>query len=142
MSNVHFQGSIWYNLDIALRNIDNIYKEELDALGLAIIEWYLLQILYEQDGQMASSLAKAVGRPATSFTPILDKLANKDLIERRPHPVDRRGVLIYLTPKGRNLRQPVQASLERIEAKVCKKLSLKDFDGYQHIISELQTMTA
>lgn len=141
MANLRFQGSIWYNLDIALRNIDSFYKEELDPMGLTIVEWYLLQILYEEDGQMASMLAKAVGRPATSFTPILDKLADKGFIERRPHPVDRRGVLIYLTVKGKNLRHQIEASRERIEMKLSQKLTTKFIDCYQQIINELQTIS-
>ena len=57
-------------------------------------------LLYDEDGQHASELARAVGRAATSFTPNLDKLQDKALIERRPDPGDRRAVRIYLTDAG------------------------------------------
>ena len=62
MTDLRFGGSVWCNLDAALRAVDEIYKQETKALGLSVIEWYILRVLYEQDGQMASHLAQAVGR--------------------------------------------------------------------------------
>jgi DNA-binding MarR family transcriptional regulator len=94
---LRFNGSVWCNLDIALRNMDQLYRQSMQSLGLSVIELYILRALYERDGQHASELARAVGRAATSFTPNLDKLQNKGLIERRPDPGDRRAVRIYLT---------------------------------------------
>ena len=83
MAGLVFDGSVWCNVDIALRQVNIIYRQELETLGLSVVEWYILRMLYEQDGQMASRLADGVGRPATSFTPILDKLQDKGFIERR-----------------------------------------------------------
>jgi len=139
MADLRFGGSVWCNLDIALRNIDEIYKKEVQALNLTVIEWYILRELYDEDGQMASHLAKGVGRPATSFTPILDQLEHKGLIERRMHPSDRRSVLMYLTSKGKALREQVQTMAERIEAKLSKRISDKDWQGYQQVLANFQT---
>ena len=140
MAELRFGGSVWCNLDIALRNIDEIYKKEVQALNLTVIEWYILRELYEEDGQMASHLAKGVGRPATSFTPILDQLEHKGLIERRMHPSDRRSVLMYLTSKGKALRQQVQSMAERIEEKLSKRISDKDWQGYQQVLANFQIL--
>ena len=140
MTDLRFDGSIWCNLDIALRNVDEIYKHELKELNLAVIEWYILRVLYEQDGQMASHLAKAVGRAATSFTPILDQLERKGFIERRMHPSDRRGVQIYLTSKGQALRQQVQAVADRVEQKLSQRIPAKDWQSYQHVLANFQMM--
>ena len=85
-SNLPFDGSVWINLEIALRSLDKIFREVTEPLGLTVIEWYILRSLYEQDGQYANKLARAVGRAATSFTPNLDKLQDKGLIERRYGP--------------------------------------------------------
>ena len=71
--------------------------------------------IVEQDGQHASDLANAVGRAATSFTPNLDKLQDKDLIERRPDPGDRRAVRIFLTDKGRKIEKQVNEAAVEIE---------------------------
>ena len=137
---LRFAGSIWCNLDIALRNLDQVYGQIIEPLGLTVIEWYILRSLYEQDGQHASELARAVGRAATSFTPILDKLQNKDMIERRPDASDRRAVRIYLTSKGNTNRDQVLASAEQVDARIRKSVSAGDFKGFQSVLANLQAM--
>src|SRR5215475_11865466 len=103
MANLRFAGSVWCNLDIALRKVDEIYKEEVQTLDLTVVVWYIMRELYEEDGQMATHLAKGIGRPPTSFTPTLDQLVDKGLMRREFHPTDRRSVLMYLTDKGEAL---------------------------------------
>ncbi|MBA3867692.1 MAG: hypothetical protein H0X30_00910 [Anaerolineae bacterium] len=80
MADLRFGGSVWCNIDVALRNLCVIYSQEIESLGLTVIEWYILRLLYEHDKQMASRLSKGVERAATSFTPLLDKLATNQLI--------------------------------------------------------------
>ncbi len=140
-TNLRFNGSLWCNLDIALRNIDQIYSQSVEALGLTVIEWYILRALYEQDGQHASELARAVGRAATSFTPILDKLQHKDLIQRRPDPADRRAVRIYLTDKAQEYRDRVKETAEQIERTISDMIAKNDYTTFQLVLAQLQEMS-
>jgi|FLYN01.1.fsa_nt_gi DNA-binding MarR family transcriptional regulator len=139
-NSLRFNGSVWCNLDIALRNLDQLFGRQIQPLGLTVIEWYILRALYEQDGQHASELARAVGRAATSFTPILDKLQQKDLVERRPDPTDRRAVRIYLTEKGQTQRKAVLNSAEQIDKQIREMFPNGDFEAFQHVLARLQTM--
>ncbi len=140
MTNLRFGGSVWCNIDVALRNIDAIYKQKIEPLDLTIVEWYIMRLLYEEDGQMASRLAEGTGRTATSFTPILDKLQNKGFIERRLHPADRRAIKIYLTDKGKGLEEQIKGSLE-IDNKFTQQFSEKDLQAFLQVIESLQSMT-
>jgi len=139
-NSLRFNGSVWCNLDIALRNLDQMFGRLIQPLGLTVIEWYILRALYDQDGQHASELARAVGRAATSFTPILDKLQQKDLVERRPDPTDRRAVRIYLTDKGQGQRKAVLNSAESIDKQVREMFPNGDFQAFQQVLSRLQSM--
>jgi DNA-binding MarR family transcriptional regulator len=141
LNGLRFSGSVWCNLDIALRNLDQMFGRLIQPLSLTVIEWYILRALYEQDGQHASELARAVGRAATSFTPILDKLQQKDLVERRPDPTDRRAVRIYLTSKGQAQRKAVQNSAEQIDKQIKEMFPNGDFEAFQHVLARLQTMS-
>lgn len=138
---LRFNGSLWCNLDIALRNLDQIYGQVVEPLGLTVIEWYILRALYSQDGQHASELARAVGRAATSFTPILDKLQHKDLIERRPDPSDRRAVRIFLTPKATKARQQVLATADQIDTRIQELVPGADFKAFQQVLTTLQSLS-
>lgn len=140
-SNLLFNGSVWCNLDVALRNVDHLFRQASGPLGLTPLEWYILRALYEKDGQHASELSQAVGRAATSFTPNLDKLENKGLIERRPDPSDRRAVGIYLTEEGHARRDVVLKKAHAIDQKIKALFNDADFDAFQRVLATLQTAT-
>ena len=135
---LRFNGSVWCNLDIALRNMDQVFNRVVQPLGLTIIEWYILRALYERDGQHASELARAVGRAATSFTPNLDKLQEKNLIERRPDPSDPRAVHIYLTSEGHGYPDDVMQSPDEIDNQIQNMFDEEEFDIFQNALAQLQ----
>lgn len=137
---LRFSGSVWCNLDIALRNLDQLFNRVAQPLGLTIIEWYILRALYERDGQHASELARAVGRAATSFTPNLDKLQTKGLVERRPDPTDRRAVHIYLTDEAKQHRDDVLAVAGRIDEAIRTQFDPEAFAAFQQVVAQLQTL--
>jgi len=138
--NLRFNGSIWCNLDIALRNMDQLFRHSMQSMGLSVIELYILRALYERDGQHASELARAVGRAATSFTPNLDKLQSKGLIERRPDPGDRRAVRIYLTQSAETCREEVMENTRKIDERIEQMFSEGDFQAFQRVLSGLQNL--
>lgn len=140
MARLRFGGSIWCNVDVAFRSVNNLYKQELESLELTVIECYVLQSLYGQDGQMASQLATSVQRVATSFTPVLDTLEAKGLIERQSNPSDRRSVKIYLTDKAKDLEYEVQKVSERVESKICQQFTDKEWKAFGSAVAALQTL--
>jgi MarR family transcriptional regulator, organic hydroperoxide resistance regulator len=137
---LRFNGSIWCSLDIALRNIDHIFRNEVQQLGLTVIEWYVLRALYESDGQQASQLASEVGRAATSFTPNLDKLQDRGYIVRRPDPGDRRAVLIYLTEKAINEKRTILNLASELDNQIESQFSPDELDCFHNMITVLQSV--
>lgn len=137
---LRFDGSVWCNLDIALRNTDQVFRRVIQPLGLTVIEWYILRALYQKDGQHASDLAQSVGRAATSFTPNLDRLSEKEFVERRPDPQDRRAVCIFLTEKGVELKDEVLKLADQIDGDVAGQFEEDDFNAFLRVLSSLQTM--
>lgn len=137
---LRFNGSVWCNLDIALRNLDQLFNRSIQPLGLTIIEWYILRALYERDGQHASELARAVGRAATSFTPNLDKLQQKGYIERRPDPTDRRAVHIYLTELAERNRKEVLNTAKELDAEIRDLFDAGEFESFLSVLATLQSL--
>lgn len=140
ISKLRFNGSVWCNLDIALRNIDQIFRDRVQDLGLSVIEWYVLRALYIEDGQHASQLAHEVGRAATSFTPNLDKLQDKGYIERLPDPSDRRAVRIYLTDKAKSEESCIVTVAHELDAQIASCFQPREVECFQHTIAVLQSV--
>jgi len=139
-TSLRFEGSVWCNLDVALRNVDQVFRRAVRPLGLTVIEWYILRALYEQDGQHASELARAVGRAATSFTPNLDKLQDKGFIERRPDPGDRRAVRIFLTDMAKERRDEVDRISEEVDGRIANAFPQAHFAHFLEVLGDLQAM--
>ncbi|MBK8020468.1 MAG: MarR family transcriptional regulator [Chloroflexi bacterium] len=137
---LRFNGSVWCNLDIALRNMDQLFGRIAQPLGLTIIEWYILRALYERDGQHASELARAVGRAATSFTPNLDKLQQKGFVERRPDPADRRAVRIFLTKKALDMKSDLVKSAKELDQRIRQLFNDDEFETFHKVVAQLQTL--
>jgi DNA-binding MarR family transcriptional regulator len=140
MPMLRFDGSLWCNMDIALRNLDQVVNREVRAFGLSMIELYILRALYERDGQNASELAREVGRAATSFTPNLDKLQAKGYIERHDDERDRRAVRIYLTPFAEERRPVLTELMRRIDQRLCELIPSEDYEAFLRVLGVLQSV--
>jgi DNA-binding MarR family transcriptional regulator len=76
----------------------------LAPIDLTFARYELLVRLYFHDGSLPlSQLGKALQIHQTSITSLVDRLEKQELIERTPHPTDRRSTLARMTPAGRAL---------------------------------------
>lgn len=140
MQTLRFDGSVWCNLDVALRQIDQYYRQMIRPAELSVIEWYVLRALYERDGQHASALAGAVGRAATSFTPNLDKLVQKGFIERRADANDRRAVCIHLTQHAQYYREEIMANAAEVDGSIRQMFDDDQYAALQQAIIKFQKL--
>lgn len=139
MPMLRFDGSLWCNMDIALRNLDQAISREVRSYGLSVIELYILRALYERDGQNASELAHEVGRAATSFTPNLDKLQAKGYIARHNDERDRRAVRIHLTAYAEDRREALTELMRRIDQRLCALVPTEDYEAFLRVLAALQS---
>lgn len=79
--------------------------QRLKAIGLNLVVWPTLYVLWEEDGLTQTELASRCRTAHYTTTRVLDALEQSGLIERRPHPESRRTHLVYLTPAGHALEQ-------------------------------------
>lgn len=138
MAELRFGGSVWCNVDIALRNLDRLYQTAFEALEIDVPGAYILRALFEQEGQRPSDLARAIGRAPTSFTPLLDDLERKDLIERSLNRRDRRSINVYLTEAGNALEQPLMTAFREVEERVAEQLPPEQWEGFYAALLALQ----
>lgn len=92
------------------RNIlKNELEKELKPYGLTYAQRVILIRLCEKDGLTQKELARDTYFEQSNMTLMLDKLELKGLIVREPKENDRRAYLVRITPKGRELYEPLVA---------------------------------
>lgn len=93
------------------QRLDVHARQVADELGLTASQVVALRELSEPI--TARELAGRMSCEASNATFILDRLEERKLVERRPHPSDRRAKQIVLTPAGRRFRATVIERLSR-----------------------------
>lgn len=83
------------------------------------------------EGRTMGALASEWSCDASTATWIVDRLEQRGLAQRRPHPTDRRARLVVLTPKGARLRAKNLAQMyipppELLELDLADLVALRD----------------
>ena len=88
---------------------NRVYKPLLDKLGLTYPQFLVMVALWENDGRTVGTLGQALGLESSTLTPLVKRLEQAGLLERRRDTADERVVRVSLTEKGRILRGEADA---------------------------------
>ena len=93
--------------------LDNERRREVStALGMPFGRTRALRRIAARQMTMGE-LAHALGIDAPAATSVVDELEGQGLVERRPHPSDRRAKLVSVTPRGAAAARKADAILSR-----------------------------
>jgi DNA-binding MarR family transcriptional regulator len=88
----------------ASRAVIRAYAPLLAPLGVTYPQYLTLMVLWTEDGVPVKRLGEQLGLDSATLTPLLKRLEQQGLVERRRDGDDERVVRIHLTAAGRALR--------------------------------------
>ncbi|GAA4834513.1 MarR family transcriptional regulator [Algivirga pacifica] len=102
------------------------YQPFLEELDITYPQYLVLMLLWEKDGIPVTYITEKLVLNTNTVTPLLQRLEKKGIIDRVRSKQDERKVEVFLTEKGRSLKQQackipaalaqkVQGSAEEIE---------------------------
>ena len=112
-----------------------VYRPILDKLGLTYTQYVALVALSEEDEQRVSDLGDKLFLESNTLTPILKKLEQLGLADRRRDPADERQVRVNVTSAGRALLQQVEASASAL---IDATGLGEDFGAVQQTVAQLR----
>lgn len=77
------------------------FSERIAEVGLHPPLFRVLNLIDAGEGRSQQAIGEAIEVPPSRMVALVDELEQRDLVERRPHPTDRRVRALYLTAKGR-----------------------------------------
>jgi MarR family transcriptional regulator, organic hydroperoxide resistance regulator len=119
-----------------------VLAAELTGLDLTASEINALANLADGRSRSVSDLGQAAGTRPTTLTSVLDRLERRGHITRTPHPVDRRGVLVGLTPSGRQVAATIQHAITGIEQRALAQLPAEMISGLRTALDALAELSA
>lgn len=103
MSIAQLNEQLCFALYSASNSLTRVYRPLLEPLGLTYPQFVVMMALWQEDGVSITSLANKTRLSKATMTPLLKRLEQKQLIERRMVDQNERQKSIVLTEAGRKL---------------------------------------
>ena len=136
------EKTIDYVLRSTWQAVSRIYNEEASKFDGSMAIGFALLSIDKEDGTPSTSISNRMGMEPTSLTRTLKTLEEKGLITREKNPEDGRGVLIYLTDLGKEMRAHSKETVLKFNESVKKNISeekLNHFMEVAEVINDLIT---
>jgi DNA-binding MarR family transcriptional regulator len=118
-------GYLVYRLERRLRaRIDQAVR----AHGVTATEYVTLSVLRERDGLSCAQLARLAFVTPQAMNLVVSALERRQLVERQPDPDHRRVLRASVTPKGIDVLERCDRSMDEIEADMLGDLSPETVD--------------
>jgi DNA-binding MarR family transcriptional regulator len=134
------EKTIDYILRATWQAVARMYNEEASKFDGSMAIGFALLSIDKEEGTPSTAISSRMGMEATSLTRTLKTLEDKGLIIRKKNPDDGRGVLIYLTDFGRQMRAQSKETVIKFNESVRKNISeekMKNFIEVSDIINEM-----
>jgi DNA-binding MarR family transcriptional regulator len=74
--------------------------EVVKETGISLAQMHTIEIIGHNRNRRMKEIAQKMGVTTGSLTVMIDRLEKNGLVQRHPHPDDRRSLMVTLTPKG------------------------------------------
>ena len=128
------ENQVCFPLYACARETIKLYKPFLDKLDLTYTQYITMLVLWEREHVTVKELGERLYLDSGTLTPLLKKLEEKGLVDRRRSTVDERNLIVSITQKGADLREqavdiPKEMAkclvLDKVETKVLYRLLYK-----------------
>jgi MarR family transcriptional regulator, organic hydroperoxide resistance regulator len=133
MADFNLNDSFGYLVNLAAQRLKNELHQRFQAKGYDITpeQWAVLNRLWEEDGLSQVELAERTFKDKPGTTRILNLLEKKEVVVRRPDENDGRVLRVFLTKRGRDLRDKLIPCAEEVLTKSGKNLTKNEITHFK-----------
>lgn len=128
---------VCFSLYSASRATTRAYSSLLEPWSLSYPQYLALVTLWLEGDQSVNEMGEALQLDSGTLSPLLRRLEEKGLIERRRGTHDQRVVVISLTHRGRELRD----ELAHIPEAIARGMGLPSIEAAHRLIEALHRLT-
>jgi MarR family 2-MHQ and catechol resistance regulon transcriptional repressor len=94
---------LWLILWKAFAALQQHALKSIERLGLGYSDFGVLEVVLHKGPTPVNTIGEKVNLTSGSISVAVDRLEERGLVQRRPHPTDRRTRVVHLTAAGRKL---------------------------------------
>lgn len=130
-------NQICFPLYSASRLITQAYQPYLDKMGITYPQYLVLMVLWENDEISVNDVAKKLILKTNTISPLLQRMAKQELIERNRSSDDERCVKVKLTDKGKALEAKAKLIPEQmLDHLLSNSVELDDVIQMRHQLNQ------
>jgi DNA-binding MarR family transcriptional regulator len=114
------------------------FEQNVRGTGLTRAQWQVLKEIYVKEGINQGALAELLEVEPITVGRLIDRLENAGLIERRPHPSDRRAWSLYLLPAAHPLLETLKVIGAETRAELLRNMSDAEIDEAMRLLSKMK----
>jgi DNA-binding MarR family transcriptional regulator len=112
-----------YNARRAALAVISVFLQRMESYGLRPVDFSVLSVIAHNPGVTSRQICAALDILPPNLVGMIKSLEKRGLIERRPHPTDRRAQGLHLTAQGRRLQGDAEATASQLETDVARRLT-------------------
>ena len=106
---LRLENQLCFPLYACARMVVGQYTPYLKPLGITYTQYLVFLLLWAEDGLSVGNLCERLYLDSGTLTPMLKKMEEKHLVERRRCKDDERMVRIWLTEEGKKMKEKAAA---------------------------------
>jgi len=128
--------SIGYLCRINFRAFSRALEDLTERHGVSAGQWRFLRVLWEEDGITQRALSERVGITEATTAKGIIGLEEAGLVTRKVSALDRRKMVIKLTPKAKRLRQKLLPMVVAVNEKALRGIAQQDVDVARRVLAQ------
>jgi DNA-binding MarR family transcriptional regulator len=119
----YLEGLLGYNARRAALAIIEVFLERMQAYDLRPVDFSVLSVIAHNPGVTSRQLCATLDILPPNFVNLLAGLEKRSLVQRQPHPSDKRAVALLLTTEGSQLMRKAEQTARQLEDDAAARLS-------------------
>lgn len=142
LTNNELDSPPWLRVESTLMATARLVREAFDArlvpLDLNLTQASLIGYIAEFGATTQTHLADRLGIGRASIGSVIDRLEQRDLVERHPDPADRRVWRVEITSTGRELAKQIRDIDEVLRAELRRGIGREERQALSWVLTRLQ----
>lgn len=126
-----------YNTRRASVAIIERFMREMAVYDLRPVSFSVMSVVVHNPGITSRQLCTSLGLLPPNLVGMINTLQKRELIERRPHPSDRRAVSLHASTKGYKLMGSAEQTAARLEAEATANLSAGEVKTLMRLLRKI-----
>jgi MarR family transcriptional regulator, organic hydroperoxide resistance regulator len=131
------EETVDYHIKSAWHAISRMYNQKAAQEDFTTAIGFVLININSKDGTPATKIAPLMGLEARSLTRMLKSMEEKELIFRKPDPIDKRSVRIFLTPEGKRKKEISVKTIMEFNEQVREVVSEEELNDFFMVFQKI-----